>query len=270
MLPPGDDITDFGRPSAAAAAEPRLASCGDDTVAAWRAEAASTSWCTLRAASVVGVRHRLAGSGSDDAFAWAHDERRLAVAVADGLGSVEGSVGASHRATSAAVTAALESPGDDPAEAARAAVVAANRAARGGGATTLVVAVTGCSGETVVARVGDSTAFTVKSGGSWAELFGPPDPERAGTSTAALPAEEPAVEVVATGLWDGTVLVMATDGVADPWRDGPTTVAPSLASVLLSEPSALELLRAADFSRHGCHDDRTVVCLWSRPDMAPE
>lgn len=270
MLPPGDDIAAFGRPSAAAAAEPRLASCGDDTVAAWRAEASSTSWCALRAASVIGVRHRLAGSRSDDAFAWAHDERCLAVAVADGLGSIEGSAGASHRASAAAVAAALGSPGDDPAGAARAAVAAANRAALGGGATTLVVAVVGCSGETVLARVGDSTAFTVRSGGSWGELFTPPDPERAATATAALPAEEPDVEVATTGLWDGTVLVMATDGVADPWRDGPTTVAPSLVSVLLSEPSALELLRAADFSRHGCHDDRTVVCLWARPEGATE
>lgn len=269
MSHPGDDNADFGRPSAAAGAEPRLAASGDDGVAAWRAEASSTAWCTLRAASVVGVRHRLAGSRSDDAFAWAHDEHRLAVAVADGLGSIEGSAGASHRASAAAVAAALGAAGDDPVEAARAAVDAANRAARGGGATTLVVAVSDRGGETGVARVGDSTAFTVKSGGSWAELFGPPDPDRAGTATAALPAEEPAVEAATTGLWDGTVLVMATDGVADPWRDGPTTVAPSLVSVLLDEPSAPDLLRAADFSRHGCHDDRTLVCLWARPETAP-
>ena len=269
MDPTDQDLPGFGRPSAAAGAEPRLAPGGDDTVAAWRAEASSTTWCTLRAASVAGVRHRLAGARSDDAFAWAHAERRLAVAVADGLGSVEGSAGASHRASAAAVAAAVGFPGEDLAGAARAGVEAANRAAGGGGATTLVVAVAGPGGETVVARVGDSSAFTVKAGGSWAELFEPPDPERAGTATAALPAGEPAVQTATTGLWDGAVLVLATDGVADPWRDGPTTVAPSLAGAVLARPTAVELLQVTDFSRHGCHDDRTLVCLWGRPEAEP-
>lgn len=244
-----------------------MPAAGDHTVAAWRAEASSTSWCTLRAASVVGVRHRLAGSTSEDAFGWAHDGPRLAIAVADGVGSVQGSAGASRRAVGAAVTAALDPAAVDLAAAARSGVRAANAAAAGGGATTLVVAVVDREGEAAVARVGDSTAFTVKPGGSWVEMFGPPDPDRTGAVTAALPAPDPPVETATGALWDGAVLVLATDGVADPWRDGPATVAPSLVETLLSEPSAVQLLSVADFSRHGCHDDRTLLCVWSRPGI---
>lgn len=263
--PPG-----FGRPSAAASAEPRLAPAGDDSVAGWRAEASSTGWCTLRAASVVGVRHRLAGLGSDDSFAWARSEQRLVVAVGDGLGSIPGSAGASRRAAGAAVAAALGQTGEDLAEAAGSGVAAANAAAQGGGATTLVVAVIDPSGEVALARVGDSTAFAVKAGGSWVELFDPPDPDRATAVTPALPAAVTAVEAVSAGIWDGSVLVLATDGVADPWRDGPTTAAPSLAETVLSRPSAVELLAVTDFSRHGCHDDRTLVCVWSRSTSGSE
>lgn len=219
----------------------------------------------MRVASVTGIRHRLAGQASDDSFAWAHRGDRIAVAVADGLGSVAGSGETARRAGEAAVSAAIETPGSDPAAAAREAVAAANRAAIDGGSTTLVVAVVDRSGEGVLARVGDSTAFAVKAGGAWSELFQPPDPDLAGSATTALPADDPPVETAAAGLWDATVLVLATDGVADPWRDGPTTVAPSLVEVVTSEPSAVTLLTAVDFSRQGCHDDRTMVCLWARP-----
>ncbi|HET9077020.1 MAG TPA: protein phosphatase 2C domain-containing protein [Acidimicrobiales bacterium] len=258
--PPG-----FGRPSPAASAEALLAPSGDAAGAGWRAEAASTRWYSLRGASVAGVRHRLAGRGSDDSFAWAHDGDLLAVAVADGLGSVSGSADASRRACSAAVSAAVTGPVEDLMAAAEAGVEAANRAAEGAGATTLVVAVADRAGEVALARIGDSSAFGLKPDASWVELFAPPDPDRSGTATAALPAPDPVVETVTAGLWDGSVLVLATDGVADPWRDGPTTVAPSLVGTLLGRPSAVELLAVTDFSRQGCHDDRTLLCLWARP-----
>lgn len=259
----------FGRPSAASSAEPVLAPAGDAGAAAWRAEASSNDWCSLRAASVVGVRHRLSGQRSDDCFAWSHDGDRIAVAVCDGLGSVAGSCHTAARASLAAVSAAVGCDSTDPAEAARAGVVAANLAAAGGGATTVVVAVFDRPGEGAVARVGDSTAFLVEKDGGWAELFDPPDPERAGSTTDALPADDPALELVPVAMSDGSVVVLATDGIADPWRDGPSTVAPSMAQAALSRPSALELLRLADFSRHGCHDDRTVICLWGRTGAEP-
>jgi Protein phosphatase 2C len=243
---------------------------------------------------VAGVRHRLAGQGPEDSFAWAVEEDRLVVAVADGVGSVTDSAGTAERACRAAVSATVgmattasptgadEHPATGPAGArqpgrasgwarppgaARNGVDAANRAAEGGGATTIVVASLTSDGRVELARVGDTTAFVVHRDGSSTELFEPPDPERVDTTTAALPATAPLVEAAELILEPGQVLVVVTDGIAGPWRDGPTTVAPGLASVLLGHPGPTELLEVADFSRLGCHDDRTAVGVWLRTDL---
>jgi serine/threonine protein phosphatase PrpC len=242
----------FGRPSPASDTEPVLRRRGGAADAGWRAEGAGTGWCTFRAASVVGVRHRLAGARSDDYFAWTVGEGRLMLAVADGIGSVEGSAGAARRAAAAAVTA------DDL----HAAIVQANEAAEGGGATTLLVAVLSASGRFELMRVGDSTAFLLAEEGPAQELFPAPDLERADSATAGLPADDPTFEEVAGELPTGSVLVLATDGVADPWRDGPATVAPALKEALLARPAPPRLLEVIDFSRRGCHDDRTLACVW--------
>lgn len=272
-------------PSQASGVEPTLRSYGDASVAGIRAEGASTAWLVLRAASVVGSRHRLAGEGSDDFFAWSHGQDWVALAVADGLGGVPGSAGAAARACTAAASAASlggsGAEGDTPdlAAAARLGGQAAESAARGGGATTLVLALVASNGAVHAARVGDSTAFVVEAG-STRELFPPRDESTVGTATAALPFEAtsggggqlaPApgeVDAWETASWHlqpGEVLVLATDGVADPWRDGPGTVDPALRAVITSRPSPLELAGIVDFSRQGCHDDRTVVCAWMRP-----
>jgi serine/threonine protein phosphatase PrpC len=102
------------------------------------------------------------------------------------------------------------------------------------------------------------------AGEEWFELFEPPQPD-AGlieVATASLPAQEPEVECVSLDLRPDEVVVLVTDGVADPWRDGPESVAPALAAGLSGRPSPLELAALADFSRQGCHDDRTVAVLW--------
>lgn len=245
-----------------------LAGTGDAAAAGWRAEGGSTEQWTLRAASVVGVLHRLSGRGSEDSYAWAACEGRLAVAVADGVGSEPGSGEAAARAARAAARAAAQGPtgvGDgDGLRAVLAALQEANRAAEGGGLSTVVVALVHDRGRVAAGRVGDSSAFLVAADGSWVELFPPPDAERDALVTHALPALEPVSETVTALIDPGAVLVLATDGVADPWRDGPATVAPELSSAVLREPSPLELLRLADFSRQGCHDDRTLVAVWAR------
>jgi Protein phosphatase 2C len=255
----------LGRQSEASVSEPALRPSGDGTEATWRAEGASTPAYTVRAASVTGVRHRLAAQGCEDCFAWHHDGGVLAVAVADGLGSVDGSAGAAIRAARAAVGAAVDSPvcSDRVVEALR----AGDLAAGGGGATTLVVAVIDTDGRVSTGRVGDSTAFSLDGGGSWTELFAGPEEDHVRSETAALPSSGdngPDIEVVECRLDGSTVLVLASDGVSDPWRDGPATVAPALVGALLQRPSALELARLTDFSRQGCHDDRTLVCVWRR------
>jgi len=245
----------FGRESRAAAEEPRLRSVGDAATAWWRAEGGSCGWCSLRAATAAGVKHRLSAVAGEDSYAWAIGDGVLAVAVADGIGTVAGAAGAAERAAAAAAGAAVASGARDGVE-------AANRAAAGGGATTVVVAVVDPRGRVSAARVGDSTALVAGPGGRWRELFEPPDPERPDAVTAALPATDPRLEEADDHLGPGEVLVLASDGLADPWRDGPTTVAPSLAGAVVSRPSPLELAGLVDFSRHGCHDDRTAVCVW--------
>jgi serine/threonine protein phosphatase PrpC len=256
----------LGRHSAAAASEPVLGDSGEAADSCYRVEGASTDWCTLRAVSVTGVRHRLAGQPGEDSFAWARSGAHLAVAVADGLGSVAGSGGAARRAASAAVKSAAEAVAISAAGAVESGVAAANEAAAGSGATTLVVAVVTEDGCVEAGRVGDSTAFVVTDGGrSWVEVFARPDDDgEVGTETDALPSDRALSETASCRLDPTDVLVLATDGVADPWRDGPLTVAPALAEALVGHPGALELARLADFSRQGCHDDRTLVCVWMR------
>jgi serine/threonine protein phosphatase PrpC len=252
---------------------------GDAASSSWRLEGGSTGWCTVRAASVVGVRHRLAGQPSQDWFAWSHGRAGLTVAVADGVGSLDGSGAAARRAAVAAASAgaafggaaSASTPGST--EPLREAVEAANRAVRyqdeselpdGGdaGATTLVVAAVTPTGEVRLARVGDTTAFHLSPDGGWQELFPAPEPEQVGTETDALPTDSLQPAWADAVLRPGEVLMIASDGLADPWRDGPATVSPALVSSLLGRPSPLELGRLVDFSRQGCHDDRTAVCIW--------
>ncbi len=221
---------------------------------------------------MTGVRHRLAGEPSQDSFAWAVGESRIALAVTDGLGTVEGSERAAEAAASAAVDAAVAHHSDRPqlgaAGAVGAAIQAANSACAGEGATTLVVAVVERDGEVVLGRVGDSTAFIVATGGrdgaEWSEVFDvvPGDSDTIGVETEALPSDEPEVEVTTARLEEGDILVLASDGIADPWRDGPNTVAPAFTTLISGRPAPLALAAIADFSRQGCHDDRTIVLLW--------
>lgn len=217
----------------------------------------------MRAASAIGVRHRLAGEGSDDSYAWAHDDDTLVVAVADGVGSLPGSAATAARACAAAVGEGLaRAANGTPEEAAMAAVVAANVAAAGGGATTLVVAIVRREGGGAIGRVGDSSAWSIEPGGLVEELFDPPDPERADTATAALPVSDLDAEARPISLGKRQVLALVTDGIADPLRDGPATVAPALSAALLARPDPIQMLSLADFSRQGCHDDRTIVGVW--------
>jgi hypothetical protein len=155
------------------------------------------------------------------------------------------------------------------------AVSAAGGASAAELSTTLVVALIAASvagAEVYLARVGDSSAFTL-AGDEWDELFpGRAEEELRGSVVGVLPLGSrgggDAIETAAAVLPAGAALVLLTDGVADPLRDGPGTVAPALAEVLRGGPSGaltpLALADAADFSRRGCQDDRTILAVWVR------
>ena len=186
------------------------------------------------------------------------------IAVADGLGGVPGSDWTARRAAVAGVDAVVAATGP-PATRLAAGLAAANAAAAEGGATTLVLGVIDRAGEVRLLRVGDSTAFLLSDEGrSWREVFPPPDDDAVATATAALPADELEPEVASVMLATEDVILLATDGVGDPWRDGPATVAPVLAAALAGRPDPLQLAQLASFSRRGCHDDRTMLVVWRR------
>jgi serine/threonine protein phosphatase PrpC len=251
----------LGRHSVAAATEPLLREAGQAADSCYRIEGASRARFALRAVSVTGVRHRLAGQAGEDSFAWSASGSHLAVAVSDGLGAVPGSEVAARRAARAAVHTAARAGAVGPG------IEAANEAAAGGGATTLMLALLAEDGTVDAGRVGDSTAFLITDRGhAWTELFELPAgaDDQVGTETDALPSAALTWESARIGLQPSDVLVLVTDGIADPWRDGPSTVAPALARALAGHPGPLELARLVDFSRQGCHDDRTLVSLWMR------
>ena len=253
--------------------EPPLRSGADAASASYRAEGGTTGWCSLTAATVTGVGHRLAGEAGQDSYAWAVAGERLAVAVADGLGSVPGSDHAATAATRAAVQAATAFPHPRPRDAATAGVEAAETELRGweagSGATTLVVLVVDEGGEAALSRIGDSTAFVLGGGEGpdCRELFDPPadHEEEMPVGTGALASGEGRVsadvETVEVTLEGSEVVAVVSDGIAGPWRDGPTNVAPAMVEGLMDFLSPIELAGLVDFSRQGCHDDRTMVAV---------
>lgn len=196
-------------------------------------------------------------------------------------------------AISEANRALYEAGGEAPAGLATTIVVALVRAGAG-------------EAEVALGRVGDSSAFVLSPEGEWQELFGASGGAGAGpaqaagtgaandadgpmlvTATASLPLASmgPAegggprglagaeagpgggpVEMASAALGRGAALALVTDGVAQPLRDGPTTVAPRLAEALRAGGEGglgpLGLAYALDFSRRGAHDDRTVLVAW--------
>jgi hypothetical protein len=232
------------------------------------------------AASVAGVAHRLSGRRCEDSYAWALPlPGRLALIVADGVSTAGRGGEGADIAVSAACQHLLAAEGWGEMECLAALRAASEAVSAAGGvsaaefSTTLVVALVSASGagaEVFLARVGDSSAF-ILTGAKWDELFpGRAEEELRGSVIAVLPlGSRPGGDTIETAsvvLPAGAGLVLLTDGVADPVRDGPGTVAPALAEVLRGGPSGaltpLALAEAADFSRRGCQDDRTILAVW--------
>ena len=272
----------WGEPSAASEAPVPLRRRAVASEAVYRADGGQSPEFVVLAASVAGVAHRLSGRRCEDAYAWALPRPgRLAVIVADGVSTAGRGGEGAEIAVNAACEHLLAAEGWGENECLSALRAASDAVSAAGGAsaaelsTTLVVALIAASvagAEVYLARVGDSSAFTL-AGDEWDELFpGRAEEELRGSVVGVLPLGSrgggDAIETAAAVLPAGAALVLLTDGVADPLRDGPGTVAPALAEVLRGGPSGaltpLALADAADFSRRGCQDDRTILAAWPR------
>jgi len=269
----------WGEPSAATDAAVPLRRRAVPGEACYRADGGQSAEFVVLAASVAGVAHRLSGRRCEDAYAWALPRPgRLAVIVADGVSTAGRGGEGADIAVGAACEHLLAAEGWGEMECLAALRAASEAVSAAGGAsaaelsTTLVVALVSVSeagAEVCLARVGDSSAF-VLAGAEWHELFpGRAEEELRGSVIGVLPLGShggDAIEIASVVLPGGAALVLLTDGVADPLRDGPGTVAPALAEVLGGGRSGaltpLALVDAADFSRRGCQDDRTVLAVW--------
>jgi serine/threonine protein phosphatase PrpC len=191
------------------------------------------------------------------------------VAVADGVSATPLAALAAQVAVEAAVAVpiaddSLSAVCDAALRTATAAVAAAvGEVARG--ATTLVVAAVGADGRWAAARVGDSDAFLLGASGWQAVFAGDGDDEVRSGATDALPAPRARAVHHEGTFAPGQVLVLLSDGVGGPLRDGPSTVALGVAQALAVPPSPLDLARLVDFARQGCHDDRTLLAVWPAP-----
>jgi hypothetical protein len=272
----------WGEPSAATEVSVPLRGQASAGQACYRADGGQSEEFVVLATSVAGVAHRLSGRRCEDAYAWALPRPgRLALIVSDGVSTAGRGGEGADIAVSAACEHLLTTEGWGEMECLMGLRAASEAISGAGGisaaelSTTLVVALISASAAGAVvalARVGDSSAF-VLAGSEWHELFpGRAEEELRGSVVGVLPLGSrgggDAIETSSVVLPAGAALVLLTDGVADPLRDGPGTVAPALAEVLSGGPSGaltpLALADAADFSRRGCQDDRTVLAAWPR------
>lgn len=89
--------------------------------------------------------------------------------------------------------------------------------------------------------------------------------EIASSAVRALPAPgQIAVSTAQVGLPPESAILLMTDGVGDPLRDGTGLVGHTLAELWLTAPEPIAFAAQVDFARKTFDDDRTVVGVWGR------
>lgn len=248
----------------------------------------SAAGMTVRYASVRGYSHRYHGIARQDAADITFEDRSAAVvfAVADGVSGAS----RSDRGAAAACRAAVRQIRRDLAsgqafvnwpetvqaaadavirEAARMArrPVTAEEAAQVT-ATTLVTgylmtAGNGLSG--AVVGVGDSGAWILRDDRYHALLGVKTAGYLISSAVSALPRLPEIIEPTDIILHPGAVLLVGTDGFADPLGDGDGLVGQLFAGHLRTPPPPLAFAHLLDFSRETFDDDRTLLAIWPRP-----
>jgi hypothetical protein len=287
----------IGRPAAPAPARAPAAQ-------PYRPDVVADGWSSphfeVRCASVRGAAHRFRGEPRQDEFAVVpHDSGALVAVVADGLSAAPMShLGATMacrtvveyllRALDAdpdadvdwpdllrcagwsLVEYAARQPPPGPGGARTAGPAEPDpRAAERALATTVIVALVRPRppgrATAALARVGDSAAW-VLGGGEWRPVF-PPSPyaEVLPDGVAALPRVPPDVAPVEVELGDGDVLLLGTDGFADPLTDALAdggAAGKLFAEALAGPPPMLRLAWLLDFDGETYDDDRTLLGVW--------
>jgi len=270
----------------------------------YRPDVVADGWSSphfeVRCASVRGAAHRFRGEPRQDEFAVVpHGSGALVAVVADGLSAAPMSHLGATIACRTVVEYLLRALDADPAAgvdwpdllrcagwslveyAARqlppgdgGAGVADPLAAERALATTVVVALVrpGPPGRATaaLARVGDSAAW-VLGGGEWRPVF-PPSPyaEVLPDAVAALPRVPTDATPVEVELGDVDVLLLGTDGFADPLTDGLAdggAAGKLFAEALAAPPPMLRLAWLLDFDGETYDDDRTLLGVW--PTTSP-
>ncbi|MFZ3499387.1 protein phosphatase 2C domain-containing protein [Streptomyces sp. 5.8] len=245
----------------------------------------------VRGVSVKGDSHRYQGEQRQDAMSLSRigegRDELLFLAVADGVGSAAKSHLGSHRAcrlaslevekSQAVLWAALRAEdrealdrelGRVVAQVSRDLVRYADPGSPKAYATTLrclLVPTSPEHRERVFFAVGDGGFFRARTE-SWQNLEGPvgglsPDGV-IDTRTAALPSEDPKVEVQLLKTEPGDVLMICTDGLSGPMND------PQVQGFLAQEwafgriPGLTEFLWQSQVRAKSYDDDRSVICLW--------
>ncbi|MGW2417697.1 protein phosphatase 2C domain-containing protein [Streptomyces sp. NPDC001709] len=250
----------------------------------------STQSLAVRFASVRGAKHRYYRQPRQDAARAAVHEATgsIAFAVADGVSSASSSEFGAIEACRAALEKMLHQLSQDQGEVDFDAVVrhAAERLRQLAQwrlndrepqprevarlyATTLVAGVVRPhrAGPVVeVCRVGDSGAWILDSANGWYQpLFGSksaPDAVVVSNEVTPLPHVPDQLEQAGVHLASRQVLLIGTDGFADPLGDGDGQVGALFARHLAVPPTPSWLGHLLDFSRETFDDDRTLLAVW--------
>lgn len=258
----------------------------------------STDAMTLRGVSQRGHLHRYNGAPRQDDFALHHlADGRVIALVADGVsGAPQSHIGASAAIKQAAdwlhanlsddiantdwlgllksTAWALSERAQTLLELAEPDPVRAEEQL----ATTLMCAVIEPNGAGALRAhlvgAGDSVAWLLSSG-EFTPILGGKTVSDSGIASSAvvgLPRVPTEVTPVVTDINDGDVLLIATDGIGDPLGTGQGGVGNLFREVLTkpSPPSLIEFAHAVDFSRETFDDDRTLVAVWPRKQVARE
>ncbi|MFI9639026.1 protein phosphatase 2C domain-containing protein [Micromonospora sp. NPDC051925] len=113
-------------------------------------------------------------------------------------------------------------------------------------------------------RVGDSAAWRLRDG-RWEPLFAAlsdPQDELLPDGVAALPRVPAEVDPVEVAIAEGDVLVLATDGFAEPLGDGTGDLGRLFRDGLTTPPAMTRLAWMLDFTGGSWDDDRTVLAVW--------